>query len=331
MKRLVITGPRQAVFEEAAMPVCATDGVVVKAKVSAISAGTEVRIYRAIAVDDAGRFMHEKVPFKLPIENGYSMVGEVVEVGTEVQELTVGKRVFVPAPHKEYAAVAASDAIRLPDSIPDEEAVMLSILEVAHQGLRRGEPPAGGNVAIVGQGVIGLSVTAYTQAFGMRTAVLDPDPTRLEIAQAMGAQLAISPTAEGAVDQVVRFFDDDGADVTLEATSNWAGIRTAMEVTRADGTVVIVARHTHEPDFNPFGHPFLGERLHLVTTYSFPSEHDRWSKRRSFALTVDLLAHRRLPIAPMLTHEFAWYELPEAYKRLDEGDRSIVGTTIRWD
>ena len=207
---------------------------------------------------------------------------------------------------------------------------MLSILEVAHQGLRQGEPPAGGNIAIVGQGVIGLSATAYAQAFGMRTAVLETDTTRLGIARAMGAQLAISPSEEEAVDQVVRLFDNDGADVTLEVTSNWAGIRTAMEVTRTDGTVVIVARHTNDPDFNPVGHPYLGKRLRLVTTYAFPPDHARWSKQRSFALTVDLLANRRLKIAPMFTHDFSWHELPDVYRRLDEGDRSIVGTTIRW-
>lgn len=330
MKRLVITGSRQAVFEEVEMPVCAPDGVVVKARVTAISAGTEVRVYRAIAVDDAGRFMHETVPFELPIENGYSMVGEIVEVGAEVGGLAVGERVFVPVPHKEYAAVAAKDVIRLPEAIPDEEAVMLNIIEVAHQGLRQGEPPAGGNVAVVGQGMIGLSALAFAEAYGMRTAVLDTDPTRLGIAREMGALLAVSPLEQDAVAQIVDLFED-GADVTCEASSNWAGIRTAMEVTRTDGTVVIVARHTENPDFNPVGHPFLGQRLRLVTTYAFPPDNHRWSQRRSFALTLDLLVRRRLRIAPMLTHEFAWHELPSVYQRLDEGDRSIVGTTIRWD
>ena len=95
--------------------------------------------------------------------------------------------------------------------------------------------------------------------------------------------------------------------------------------------MVIVARHTENPDFNPVGHPFLGQRLRLVTTYAFPPDNHRWSQRRSFALTLDLLVRRRLRIAPMLTHEFAWHELPSVYQRLDEGDRSIVGTTIRWD
>ncbi len=330
MKRLVVTGVRQATFEEVEMPVCAPDGVIVRARVTAVSTGTELRVYRAIPVDDAGRFMHEAVPFELPVENGYSMVGEIVEVGDEVSGFRVGERVFVPQPHKEYAAVAAVDVTPLPDSIPSEEAVMLSILEVSHNGLRQADPPVGGNIAVVGQGVIGLSVTAYAEAFGMRTAVLETDSTRLGIAREMGAMLAVNPNEAGAREQVVELFDG-GADVTYEASSKWAGIRTAMEVTRTDGTVVIVSRHTEKPDFNPVGHPFLGKRLNLVTTYAYQPEGHRWSQRRSLALTVDLLARRRLRIAPMLTHEFAWHELPSVYERLDEGDGSIVGTTIRWD
>ena len=49
---------------------------------------------------------------------------------------------------------------------------MLSILEVSHNGLRQADPPVGGNIAVVGQGVIGLSVTACAEVFGMRTEVL---------------------------------------------------------------------------------------------------------------------------------------------------------------
>jgi threonine dehydrogenase-like Zn-dependent dehydrogenase len=258
------------------------------------------------------------------------MVGEVVEVGAEVSDLSVGQRVFVPMPHKEYAAVAARDVFKLSDGIPDEHAVMLSILGVAHQGIRQGDPPVGGNAAVVGQGVIGLSMTAFCLAFGMRTVALDTDPVRLDIARKMGVRLAANALDPEAVASTVALFDDDGADVTYEASSTWPGIRRAMEVTRQDGTVVVVSRNTSDPDFNPVGNPFLEKRLRLVTSYAFPAESDRWSKARSFSLTLDLLAHGKLNLDPMLTHTFAWNDLPEVYRRLDEGDRSIVGTVVRW-
>ena len=331
MKRLLVTGPQQVAFEETERPVCTDDTVVLRAGLTAISTGTELRVYRAIPVDEAGHFLHECVPFQLPTENGYSMVGRVVEVGARVRSVAVGDRVFAAGAHKEFAAAPAESVTRLPDSIPDDEAVLLNILEVAHKALRQGNPPVGSNLAIVGQGVVGLSLLAYASAFGFRTAVMDVSQERLTIARQMGADLAVSPNSDGAVDQVLDLFDGEGADVSFEAASSWPAVRTAMEVTGLDGTVVLVSRHTSTPGFNPAGHPFLGKRLNLVTTYDYPSAGHRWSRRRSLDLTVDLLSRQLLKIRPMLTHRFSWQDLPEAYRRLDAGERNIAAAIIQWD
>ncbi|MCH7689377.1 MAG: alcohol dehydrogenase catalytic domain-containing protein, partial [Planctomycetes bacterium] len=114
MKRLIVTGPRQVEFEDVPEPECPTDGILVKAKVTAISQGTEIRVYRAVPVDEAGQFLHERIPFQLPAENGYSMVGDVKEVGRDVKDYSKGDRVFVPCSHKQYAAVSAKLAVKLP-------------------------------------------------------------------------------------------------------------------------------------------------------------------------------------------------------------------------
>jgi threonine dehydrogenase-like Zn-dependent dehydrogenase len=303
MKRLLITAPKQVTFDDVEMPICATDGVVVRARVTAISTGTELRVFRAIPVDEAG---------------------------ADVSGVAVGDRVFVPAPHGQFAAVTATQVTPLPDAIPDDEAVMLNILEVGHTALRQGDPAAGANVAIVGQGVIGLSLTAYAEAFGFRTAVVDTVVERLAVARQMGVLLAVNLTETDSFDRIHELFDCAGADVAFEAASHWSGIRAAMQLTRTDGKVVVVSRHTNVPDFNPVGHPFLGKRLNLITTYGYPADGCRWSRNRSFGLTVDLLARGRLKIGPMLTHRFSWEELPEVYHRMDEGDRSIVGAIIDW-
>jgi len=330
MKQLMVTGAKQAEFQEVQPPRCAGDGVLVRARITAISTGTELRVFRAIPVDDEGEFLHERVPFILPAENGYSMVGDVIETGAEVGEFKVGDRVFLPAAHCQVAGMDASRVTRLPDSVSDEDASFLSILEVAHRALRDGGPPPGGNVVVVGQGVIGLSALAYCVAFGYRTAVVDLEPARLEIAREMGADLAVSPAEEDYQSRVLELFDGVGADVALEAGSNWTTIRTAMELTRTDGRVVIVSRHTLQPDFNPFGQGFLGKRLSLVTTYGYPPEGSRWDQQASVGLTVDLLSRGRLPVRPMLTHRFPWHELPDVYARMDQGDKSIVGAVLDW-
>ena len=275
-------------------------------------------------------FLHERVPFSLPTENGYSMVGEVVEVGEGVTGFAVGDRVFAPCPHKQFAVVPAPLAIKLPDEIPDEEVVFMNILEVGHIAIRRGNPASGSNVAIVGQGVIGLSVLAYARAFGFQTAVVDKSPRRLEIAQEMGADLAVSADEPDFVDEIIDFFGGEGADLVVEAASNWSAIESCMEIARSGGKIVVAARHTDRPLFNPVGHPFLGKKLELLTSYGHEPDGHRWDRKNSFALTVDLLARKKLQFQPMITHRLDWDQLPEVYNRLHQGDRDMVGTVISW-
>jgi len=221
--------------------------------------------------------------------------------------------------------------VKLPDDIPDEIAVFLSILEVGHIGLRRGVPAIGENVAIVGQGVIGLACLAYCRAFGLGTAVLDLQEERLAVARRLGAEVAVSPDQPHALEQVRCAFGGEGADLALEAASHWNAVRMAMEVTRPEGRVVVVSRHVDQPTFNPIGHPFLGKRLTLLTSYGHEPEGSRWDRRHSIDLTLRLLSTGRLNIEPLITTHARWTELPEIYRRLDAGDRELIGVVLHWE
>jgi threonine dehydrogenase-like Zn-dependent dehydrogenase len=330
MHRLIITAPRRAEFEEISMPLCPSDGLLVRARVTAVSTGTEVRVYRLKAVDAAGKFLHANVPFELPTENGYSMVGDVIEVGVQVTDFVVGDRVFVPATHRTVAAVPSALAYKLPANVPDEQAVFLSILEVSHLALRKGNPTPGENLAIVGQGVIGLSALAYGVAYGFRTVAIDSDERRLAIARQMGAGLALSPQEPDFLERVRAFCDGEGADLVIEAASVWPAIQTSMEIAARHAKVVVVARHTDQPAFSPIGDPYLQKEIALLVSYGHPPAGHRWDRRRSFARTLDLLAQGKLNIAPMITHRFAWRDLPQVYRRLDEGERDLVGVVLDW-
>ena len=330
MKQLLVNGPRQAALCEVPKPECPADGVLVQARLSAISPGTELRVFRAEAVDEAGRFLHEHVPFQLPTLNGYSMVGVVRETGPDAARVRPGERVFATAPHGEWAAVSAAAVEPLPETIADEQAVWLNVLEVAHRALRQASPAPGGDVAIIGQGVIGLTMLAWSVACGFRTVVVEREPIRLEIARRMGADLALSPDRDDCPAQVVEHLGGEGADVVFEAASDWEGIRTALHVARTDGNVVVMSRHTRLPKFNPVGHPFLGKRLNLMTTYGYPPDGHRWDRRRSVALTLDFLARGRIMLDPMVTDRLPAEELPAVYSRIDRGEASLVGVLIDW-
>lgn len=331
MKRLVVEGPRQVRFEDVPIPQCPDDGLLVRAMVTAISTGTELRVYRWIPVDEEGKFLHAGMAFPdEPVENGYSMVGRVVEVGRDVTGFAEGDRVFLGETHKAYAAVGAGAVIKLPEGIPTERAAMLNILGVGHISLRIGEPAPGEYVAVIGLGVVGLSALAYCRAFGLRVAGIDMIDGRLGIAREMGADLAVSPAAPDFRRRVDDLFDGEGADVVIEAASSWRAIQTGMDIVRKDGKVVVVARHTDMPHYNLVGHPYLAKRISLRTSYGYQDEGRRWDREHCMALTVDLLEKGRLDIGPMITHRVGWQELPDVYRRLDEGDLDIVGVTVDW-
>lgn len=330
MQRLCITAPRSATFEEVEMPTCPADGLLVRARLTAISTGTEIRVFRLIPVDSEGKYLHANVPFEVPTENGYSMVGDVIEIGADVHDFTVGDRVFVPATHRQIAAMPANLAIKLSPDLPDEQAVFLSIAEVAHLALRRSHPTLGETVAIVGLGVIGLSALAYCKAYGFRTIAIDKVAARLEIAQKMGADLAISPEEPDFLERVLIFSDGQGADLVIEAASVWPAIQTSMEIACKGGTIVVVARHTDLPAFSPVGDPYLQKDLTLQVTYGHPATGQRWDRRRSFGLTMEMIAKGRLNLTPMITHRVSWEELPEIYERLDQSEKEIVGVVVEW-
>lgn len=329
MKRLIITGPKQAVFEDVPLPECAADGLLIKTELTAVSPGTEIRVFRAQPVDEAGRFLHEHIPFRLPTVNGYSLVGRVLQAGKDVTGFKEGDRVFAAAPHQEYVSLPAQQAVKLPDSVPSEQAVFLSILEVAHIALRRAAPAPGETVAVVGQGVIGLSAVAFCSAFGLRTLAVDRNTGRLEVSRKMGADCAVSPD-DADFNSIIEAFLPAGCDVALEAASSWSAVRTAMQLTRPEGRVVIVSRHIHPPDFNPAGHPFLGKKLALLTSYGYPPDGSRWDRARSIGLTLELLSRGKLNIGPLLTGRFDRRELPAVYERYERGDPELIGVVLDW-
>ena len=326
----MITGPKQAVFEQVPMPECSDDGLLVKAKVTAISTGTELRVYRNIPVDDEGAWMHGGVRWRIPVENGYSMAAEVLEVGRDVSGFEEGDRVFIAEPHQEYAAVSADRAFQLPDGVSNDEGAFLHIGQVAHNTLRTGTPEPGSNVAVIGLGVIGLSAIAFCNALGFRVGAIDVHPGRLEIAREMGAGLAISPTDPDFHDSLLDYYRGDGADLVLEAASVWPAIKTGMDIVRKGGKIVVVARHTDMPGFNPMGHPYLTREITLMTPRGFDRDGSRWDYAHCMLLTIDLLTSRRMNFNPMITHRLDWRQLPETYARLDDGDLDMVGIVLRW-
>jgi len=124
----------------------------------------------------------DKVFAKLdtPIPLGYSLAGEVIEVGRGVNGWAVGDRVACAgaglANHADFNAVPKNLAVAIPAGVDDEDASFVTLGAIALQGVRLAAPTLGEKIVVMGLGLIGLLTVQLLKANGCR--VLGFDPTR---------------------------------------------------------------------------------------------------------------------------------------------------------
>ena len=331
MHKLVITGSNKAEFVEIEIPTINKEQILVKTTCTAISTGTEIRVYKGISIDENNSLMFPAMAWNYPVENGYSTVGEIVETGKDVSNYKVGERVFVSETHKEFSACYPSEAYKIPDSVTAEDAAMLNILQVGHIALRSANPTFGENLIIAGLGVIGLATLAYCKSFGFNAIGIESIPQRQAIAKTMGIQSIFDPNDSELETKVQNQFHGNMADFAIEAASTWEAIAMCQTLVKDDGKIVVVARHTDQPGYNPVGYPYFGKRQSIISSYGFSETNSRWTRYNCMMLTIQLLENNKLNISPIITDRIKWDEIPSMYSKLSLNPQNNVGVIINWD
>lgn len=147
---------------------------------------------------------------------------------TQVRDYGTGAALFGYS--KLYGQVAGGQAeylrvpqgrfgpIPVPHDGPDEQYLYLSdVLPTAWQGVRYADIPAGGSVAVVGLGPIGLMAARIAQHLGVRTIGVDRVPERLAAAEATGVETIDERSVDEVGDAVRDLTDGRGTDSAIDA------------------------------------------------------------------------------------------------------------------
>jgi len=130
--------------------------VVVRARFSGVSRGTEALVFQGrVPVSEHARMRapFQRGMFPSPVKYGYASVG-VVERGPDDLQ---GHHVFVLYPHQTQYVVPATAAHALPAGVPPERAVLAANLETAINAVWDGRPQVGDRVAVIGAGRLAVS------------------------------------------------------------------------------------------------------------------------------------------------------------------------------
>jgi threonine dehydrogenase-like Zn-dependent dehydrogenase len=196
--------------------------------------------------------------------------------------------------------VADVNLLRVPDAIEDERAVFLGdTVPTAMATAALAAPAPGETVAVIGAGPVGVLTTqALIGAGAERVVVLDREPARLALVEALGA-VPVDVRERDPEMALAALTDDRGADAVVEAVGAPEAFTTALDVVRRGGRIVVAGMYAGEVVELQLG-VWWARALDVRFLGQCPA-HAWWEAGRDAVLagTVDptpLISHR-LPLA----------------------------------
>ena len=354
-------------------PGLAPNSVLIKTHCSLISAGTERQmvgfaqsslVAKARARPDLVRKVVDKVRRDGPMATlksvtarldealplGYSIAGEVVEVGAGLEgryhigQMVAGAGIGL-ANHSEYNLVPENLVVPVPADVTPEEACFTTLGSIALHSVRLVEPQLGDVVAVLGAGLVGQLCAQFARLAGARVIVLDFNAERLALAKSLGAdetiQLGVGNPAEAVLD-LTRGIGCDSI-LIAAATPTSEPFETAAEIARDRATVCLVGITGTEFPYRPY----MQKELRVLVSRSYgPGRYDRdyenkhqkyppgyvrWTEHENLREVARLMSPslpNRLDVQPLISHRFAFHDSENAYGLVMEGKEPHLGVVL---
>ncbi len=286
---------------------------------------------------------------------GHEMVGEIIDIGSEVAAFGVGDRVFIPFSsncgdcfycrnklpsrcevgnlfgwvedgvglhgcQSEFVRVPYADAtlMKVPQGVTDEAALLLGDnFSTGFYCAQMAQCGSGKVHVVIGCGTVGQLCCIAARSMGAETIVaIDPLESRRKQAEVLGAR-AISPDDAGA--EIQSLTNGRGADCVMELVGLPDAQRLAYQLIRPGGIMSVIGCHC-TPNFQ-FGPASAYDKNLTYCTGRCPARH-----------FMDLLTPRvaagEFDLSGFVTHEFGIEESIRAYdvfsKRLDGCGKAVI-------
>jgi threonine 3-dehydrogenase len=218
--------------------------------------------------------------------------------------------------YAEYVSVPAKVAWKNPDDMAPEIA---SIQEPFGNAVYTvlSAPVTAKTVLVTGCGPIGLWAVGIAKAGGAKAVyATDINPLRLEIAEKMGATLAINSSEEDPVEVVRRETGGIGVDVLCEMSGNWRAIKQGFAALRNGGRVSMLGIPPRPIEIDLANDVvFKGATIYGISGRLI------WE---TWYQTQALISTGMVDPTPVITHRFKLSEFDEAFRLMNEGEAAKV-------
>jgi 2-desacetyl-2-hydroxyethyl bacteriochlorophyllide A dehydrogenase len=332
-KTLYFTAPRRVELREESLPALGADDVLVETVCSAISAGTEMLVYRGQFPHLADSHDNISSDLKYPCTYGYACVGIIRDTGKNVDRGLRDRLVFGFHPHTSSFITHPSSLIFPPASLPAETCSFLPNMETAVNLVHDAAPLLGERALVLGQGVVGLLVASLLKEFPLETLVTsDYYPLRRKASLEIGADDSFDPAllqetnnSSAASPKHQSAYAQNKFDLTFELSGSPSALSDAIALTAFSGRIVIGSWYGEKSADINLGGAFHRSRIQLISSQVStiaPALSGRWDKPRRFGVAWEAL--KRIQPQKWITHRFPIEEAEQAYRLLDENPQETI-------
>jgi threonine 3-dehydrogenase len=337
MKALIKAKPEIGIWmEDVAKPIPGPNDILIKIKKTAIC-GTDIHIYNW----DEWAQSHIQTPLII----GHEFVGEIIEIGKEVQSFfNIGDRVsgegHITCGHcrncraarahicrnnisvgvtrngafAEYLVIPATQAYPIPKSIPDNQAAILDPFgNATHTALSF--DLVGEDVLITGAGPVGIMAASVARHAGARHIVItDINPYRLKLAEKMGVTMAVNALTTNLQQVMTQLNMKEGFDVGLEMSGNSQAFSDMIQHINHAGKIALLGFLPHNTQID--WSQIIMKGITIKGIYG-REMYETWYKMIS-------MLQSGLNISPIITNEFSIDDYQQGFDMMRSGESGKV-------
>ena len=223
---------------------------------------------------------------------------------------------------------------RVPDTIPDEQAVFADPFAVSLHSVTRHPPPPGGRVLVYGAGALGTTATAILRALhpDVEVMVVARFEAQAEMARRLGAVVVGHEPRRALIEEAAAWSGGvlrgseglpmaypGGIDVVYDTVGRPETFEVGVRLLKSRGTLVKAG--VHGPARWEWT-PLYFKEISWVGSNAFGFEEVEGVRQHGIRHYLDLVDAGRVDLTGMLTHTFALEDWRDAFAALATQDRT---------
>lgn len=286
----------------------------------------------------------------MPVIMGHEVSAEIVAVGSKVEGFSVGEKVTVEPqvfcgecyPCKqgrfnvceklrvygvhvdgfnlEYSAVEPKYLHKVPNTLTDEQIALVEPLAVGVGSIKRSQTFKGGNVVVVGAGVIGNFVAQAAKGLGAgQVLVVDISDDKLEYAKECGIDFAINTSKTPLKEAIVSAFGDRKADVIVDCVAIPPVFLDIIDAARPNSEIIVTGNFKAPVSIEL---PMIQRReINIIGHMMYV--------REDFADAISLLNDGKITISKTITQTYKFEEYKEALDFINDNPLDVMKAIVK--